>query len=100
MGATNKYFQIDPNLSCKLFERGKVGVIGDISLENGGKIQTVAAGTPEKFFGSTIYRNPEQPPLEIPVDSRNLGDNSLEGQAASLAKLDLKKCWAKVGPSF
>jgi hypothetical protein len=100
MGAINEYVQIDPNLSCKLFESGKVAAIGDTSPGDGSHINLVVVGTPDKFIGSSNYTNPEQPPIHIPVDSRNLGDDSLAGQAAALAKLKLQKCWDKVGPSF
>ncbi len=83
------------NLSCKLLEGGNVGATDVISLGNG-----VVAGTPKKFAGLSIMTSPSQPPLQTPVDSRNLGKDSVAGQAAALGKLQLEKCWGKVGPSI
>ncbi len=88
------------DISCKLLKSGRVAADGVWSPGEGIEINTVAVGTPDNFLGSLTVTSPGQPPLHTPVDSKNMGEASRAGDAARLGKLQLQKCWGKVGPSI
>ena len=100
MGATNEYFKLDDGLLCRDLKNGHVAAIGTVVPREGVEIKTTTVGAPDKFVGNSIRTAPDEPPSVTPIDSENLGENSLAGDAAALGKLELQKCWARIGPSI
>jgi hypothetical protein len=100
MGALNEYFKLDDGLLCRDLKNGNVATIGTRVPKDGVEIKTMTVGTPDQFIGVSTRTTLGEPPMQTPVDSKNLGENSLAGDVAALGKLQLQKCWAKVGPSI
>lgn len=111
----------DVKLLCGNINDGTMVASTIASPQEGIEIITVAMGTPDKFTGSSTLRR--LPPLgghgrlrnilnnfhylleglsrkdsvvTTPVDSRNLGQDSVAGKAADLGKRQLQKCLARM----
>jgi hypothetical protein len=95
---TDKYGALI-DLSCRLLKDSTVEATNIlISPRDGFEARTVVTGTPDKFIGVETLKlldQPNDPPLQTEINSKNLGRGDDAGLAAKNAKHDIERCMLK-----